>query len=148
MALRRGEDRLPSRGERVGRTLVWGCAGILLLLLVVTDAFATVPSDEELTRTSIGASAYSVAEHYRTTHALPGSLAPLRRRRRHRDTTRDAWGRALLYRKDGVDAFRITSLGADGVIGGRGDDADIEVRYRIGAAGWEEEIPTTAREPE
>jgi hypothetical protein len=148
MALRRGEDRRAGRGDWVGRVLVSGCA-VLLLSFLATEAFATVLSDQELTRTSIHASAYSVAEHYRTTHTLPGSLVPLRLRRRHRDTTRDAWGHPLFYRKDGADAFRIGSLGADGAVGGRGDDADIEVRYRIGAAGYEEEIPgTDAASPE
>ena len=118
---------------------MWACVWILLLFLAA-DAVATEPSDRERTRMAIDASAYSVGEHYRTTHTLPGSLAHVRRRRRHWDMTRDAWGRALAYRKDGVDAFTIRSLGADGVVGGRGDDADLEIRYRIGAAGREEEI--------
>lgn len=39
----------------------------------------------------------------------------------------DAWGRALVYRSDGVE-FELLSLGADGAPGGVGQDADLAAR--------------------
>lgn len=39
----------------------------------------------------------------------------------------DAWGRALVYRSDGVE-FELLSLGADGAPGGMGEDADLAAR--------------------
>lgn len=43
---------------------------------------------------------------------------------------RDPWGRALIY-EIGTEGtgFTIRSLGRDGVSGGSGEDADLEVRY-------------------
>lgn len=134
--MRRGEER----AHRALPAVAWGAA-LLVLLLVAARAFASGPSHAERTRLAIHASAYSVGEHYRMTHALPASLAQVRQRRRASDMTRDGWGHPLVFEKDGVSTFRVTSLGADGVAGGSGDDADVEVRFEIGPTGREVEVP-------
>jgi len=55
------------------------------------------------------------------TNAVPGWNGPYMR---DGQLPVDAWGRAFLYGMDG-DQVRVTSLGADGQVGGTGNNADI-----------------------
>jgi hypothetical protein len=58
----------------------------------------------------------------------------------------DPWGRAYVYRSPGVLAdFELASLGADGVEGGDGEDADITSWAEVSLIGqWYEYTPTSA----
>lgn len=51
---------------------------------------------------------------------LPPTMEPILR-----SVPSDPWGRPYLYEKTGPKAFRVRSLGADGVEGGEGEDADL-----------------------
>jgi hypothetical protein len=58
----------------------------------------------------------------------------------------DPWGRALIYRAPGVVAdFELACLGADGVEGGEGEDADITSWAEVSLIGqWYDYTPTSA----
>ncbi|MCA9219329.1 MAG: type II secretion system protein GspG, partial [Planctomycetales bacterium] len=48
----------------------------------------------------------------------------------HINRTEDAWGNSLKYSYDNTGLFRLESLGANGLLGGEGDNRDVARSFR------------------
>lgn len=84
-----------------------------------------------MTESAIGETRFRIGLYLAANGHLPPDLAALPNRPGYRNQTTDAWGRPLGYSTAGNDGFTLASLGRDGVVGGRDDDADIERRFRV-----------------
>ena len=134
----------------VGRLVVAAAAGLIVAgaayLCTYLDqrSWPQYRTREESTQRKLDSLNLEVERHRRTTGRLPADLAELEGVHRYRHFGIDAagrvvdlWDRPYHYRVDG-DAFELFSLGADGLEGGVGRDADL---YPT-TAGRPPELPT------
>lgn len=121
------EPKRPSRASNVRLLLILATVGAMFILLSSAERRYR-PSDA--TRTTL-LSARTGLKLYREEHgAYPTTAQGLRALAEAGLLDRaptDAWGRALVYRSDGVE-FELFSLGADGAPGGVGENADLAAR--------------------
>lgn len=116
--------------------------------LLLTPLCVGVIPDRALTLSDMHVTSVRIGEYRRLHGTMPPDLRALPEREGFVNRTTDAWGRPLLYSVDG-DRFTLGSLGADGVPGGEGDDADLSETYVFedGEAVplWEEPTTTPAQ---
>jgi hypothetical protein len=89
-----------------------------------------VITDQEMTAGAIGETSYRIGMYVNSNGKPPPDLSVLPARPGYVNRTTDGWNRPLVYRVD-ADAFSLTSLGRDGVVGGSGEDADVVRKYRV-----------------
>jgi general secretion pathway protein G len=83
----------------------------------------------EETVSAITETFYRIHLYAAANNALPPNLSVLPKRATHVNQTVDGWNRQLQYSIDPKGIITLRSLGADGKLGGEGDDADISVSY-------------------
>ncbi len=103
----------------------------LSLSLVLAFAWSRIDviAPVELTESAMLETFARINNYTQTNQAIPLTLQVLPRREGYDNRTTDGWGRPLHYRvgEDGI--ITLTSFGADGKAGGRGEDADIFKSY-------------------
>lgn len=141
----KGNPKLrPSRTHRMSRW-TWALVEILLLFAVPAlvvprvlreggdDRAATAKSDLSTLRIfldqfHLNCGRYSTPqEGLDALYREPAGLEGRWRQVSSRSVADDPWGNPYLYESNGR-SFMLTSLGADGRLGGEGEDADLEVR--------------------
>ena len=106
------------------RITQWGIAFLTILLL--SDAFGgnTIPPRTSTLNTMFR-TRWRLADYYRAHHRLPPALADLPLEENKDNSTKDGWGRELGYSFCRDEMVMIWSLGRDGIVGGKDEDADI-----------------------
>ena len=115
---------------RLRRWVVVSLLGVLAIA-VLAVTFADVIPDRALTKSAMVETSVRIGMFVNHKKELPASLTALPRREGYANRVVDAWKRPLLYVVSSQDAFTLTSLGKDGVVGGTGEDADIVQKYRM-----------------
>jgi len=108
-------------------------AGVLIVFAFVSLGFSNVAGQGTAARrAATRASASLFADVFRVydldTGAMPSSLNVLVPKYFAR-VPLDAWGHAFVYARQSDGSFTLTSLGADGLAGGRGENADLVWRF-------------------
>ncbi len=103
---------------------------VLCLLASCFVAFFTFCqiSSHDLTITSMGRMELRIEQYIREHGVLPErieDIPALSNRDAEFNLNTDAWGRDIMYSKVDLDRARLTSWGADGKPGGRGENEDI-----------------------
>lgn len=108
--------------------------GLFLVCSVFGFAFFTAVSNkispQEDTYTSIGETFYRIHLYMISEGDIPDSLEQLAKRDGYRNKTTDYWNRPLIYSISENGVLSLSSLGADGIPGGSGNDADLSRMYR------------------
>lgn len=102
----------------------------IVLIGLVTSCDNKLISDESVTLTAIGETSVRISFYLNSYGKLPPDFSVLMVRPNYGNRTTDAWNRPLIYKIEG-DTFSLTSLGADGVVGGTGDNADFTREHRV-----------------
>jgi hypothetical protein len=104
-------------------------AFLIFLALAFLSGCTDKITPVEMTRTAMTETLVRINIYAETNKAIPSSLDVLPKRDGYMNRTTDGWNRPLQYRvaQDGI--ITLTSLGADGKLGGNGEDADISVSY-------------------
>ena len=122
----------PGSGRERPNGLPIGLLSICLLGLIgLCSLFVDVMPRSAITPNAMGETSARIEVYFQRHKRLPANLSVLPVRADHANRTTDAWGRPLRYTVDAADAFTLSSYGANGVPGGRGDAADVVWKYRI-----------------
>jgi hypothetical protein len=111
------------------QTSVILATGVVLALVFLLDRTLSIPP-AVITRSAITETFVRIHLYAETHKALPSSLDDLPKREGYANRTSDGWKRPLQYTvtKDGL--ITLQSLGADGKLGGEGDNTDMAISYR------------------
>ena len=103
------------------------CRFGLLVFVTTLQAcdLAHVVTPVEMTHTAIGETFVRIDLYEEREGEVPKSLALLPIRAGHANQVTDGWGRLLVYTITEEGALTLTSFGADGIVGGKGENADI-----------------------
>ena len=93
-------------------------------------SFVCVPTPREITRTAIGESFVRMHIYLTAHHQFPKSLTDLPKRDGYANQITDAWKNSLIYTIEDDSFITLKSLGKDGRLGGKRDNADIQTTYR------------------
>ena len=98
------------------------------LLALPRFFIATIPP-RDLTVTRLGVTRSRIRAYWQAHGRLPPSLSDLPPTPGRDNATVAGWGRRILYRVTGDSIVTLSSLGADGAVGGTGQDEDISVHF-------------------
>lgn len=83
----------------------------------------------DLTVTRIGVTKVRIRSYWKANGQLPASLSDLPLQKGRDNSTVDGWGWPIKYDVAGTTIVTLSSLGADGAVGGTGLDEDIVVTF-------------------
>jgi len=112
---------MPNDGDIIMKRLLISIIGALTM----TGCCAYVITPIEMTHTAIGETFYRVHLYGKQHHKRPGSFDVLPVREGYANRVTDGWDRKLILEIKEDKVITITSYGADGKLGGEGEDADI-----------------------
>lgn len=111
--------------------LALAALAVVILAVTIVLLFVDVIPDSAMTMTAMTETSFRIGMFVDRNKQLPQNLDVLPKRDGYANRTTDAWKRPLIYAVDSKDTFMLTSLGRDGVVGGKGDDADISFKYKV-----------------
>ena len=111
--------------------VVGSFALILICTIFIMSAIigATIPQ-EDMTRTRQMVLEVRIGDFFEQKGVLPSSLLDLPKVEGKDNSTKDGWGREMLYLTNG-NVVLLRSYGCDGKVGGVGKDTDLEIKFTL-----------------
>lgn len=103
---------------------------LLSALLLQGCDLVHVITPVEMTHTAIGETFVRIDLYMKKEKHIPKSFADLPVRSGYANSTKDGWNRELDYSISEEGVLSLTSLGADGKLGGIGENQDITKRFK------------------
>ncbi len=104
---------------------------ILVFVCVVVYAFTDTIPDQDKTISSMGETFVRIDLFMKEHKRVPNNLNKLPTRENYANSTIDAWGQQLKYKKNSQGVLSLTSYGKDKMPGGEGDNEDLIMKYTI-----------------
>ena len=101
---------------------------LLLLLAVIASSCGLFFTPVEMTYGAIYETFVRIDIYAKQNNKIPETLIVLPKRDNHENRIVDGWNRKLIYKVDDT-AISLTSLGKDGIIGGKDENLDITISY-------------------
>ncbi len=114
----------------VMKRIAVGLVFFVLAAWLISSSLVTYITPREMTVTAIGETFYRIHLYAQSNGELPETVADLPVREGYANRTQDGWGSELAYKVNDNGIVTLTSLGADNLAGGIGDDADITRSHR------------------
>jgi len=111
-------------------------SALVVILLVGCSALPRVTPVEE-TNTVLGTTHGRIWSFWKTRGQLPENVTDLPMESNRNCSTKDAWGREILWSRVDEGTIKLSSLGRDGNVGGIGEDADLVVFFHSDEPSYE-----------
>jgi hypothetical protein len=128
--------------------------GVIVGIIVAIEAWRVLDEairsePRGLTATTMLGLKQRILEFARSHGELPHNLAVLPEQPGYYNSTKDGWGREIVFEVSTSGIVTLRSLGRDGVVGGFGEDADIIGSFpsRDSQGRWNDEMVSWSQAP-